>query len=173
MAVPPARMRYLTMLMVGASEAVMSLAAAHISLFFAAALLGLPVLLAMKWDRGVSPLYAVTFLIFISSAKGTLLTETLDVLLIVPAFLTYNFLSMENVVQERVTVTDSGEHAVAKTVAFRLAFLCLLAAAAVFLADLFSSQLGVGITSILILIPVIGLGLLVVAIAGHLTVHEE
>jgi hypothetical protein len=173
MAAQLARMRYLTILMLTASEAAMSLVAAHIYLFFAAALLGLLFLLLMKWDRGVSPIYAATFLIFISFAKGTLLTETLDVLLILPAFLTYNFLWRENVAQERVTVADSGEHAVVKTVALRLAFLCLLAVAAVFLADLFSSQLDVGVTSILILIPVIGLGLLVIVIAGHLTVHEE
>ena len=155
------------------SEAIMALLEKRFYVVFAAAMVVLPLLAAAGYRTAFGGAYAATFLLFVSFSGASILTVAFGAFLIVPVFASYSLLQPGRQALMNANVTDTGERHAALFFALRFALLCVSAIAAAFMSLVFSGQLGIRITSILILLPVLGFGLLIIVIAGRTAARPE
>ncbi len=155
------------------SEAIMALLEKRFYVVFAAAMVVLPLLAAAGYRTAFGGAYAVTFLLFVSFSGATILTVAFGAFLLVLVFSSYSLFQPLGQALVNVNVTDTGEDHASLSCVLRFALLCVSAIAAAFMSLVFSGQLGIRITSILILLPVLGFGLLIIVIAGRTAVRPE
>ena len=148
------------------SVPVMALFDAGAYLFFAVMLPIVAILTLAGVRRAVCVVYAATVLIFISIAKGSPISMAFDVLLILTV-LTSFIIPPDMAWHRDMEISVTKERRASAGCVLRLSLLFLLALTSAMIVGFLSGLLGIRVSSIVILLPVLCLGLLIVAMAGR------
>ncbi len=167
----PAVSKYEMTALLTVSILAMMLVDSHAYMLFTVALLIIILLAVAGAMQGVCIAYAATVVVFVSFARGTLISEAFDVLLVIIALTSYSFLRPSTAEHKHMTVAVSSEKNVALSGVLRLALLFIIMLTAVMLANLLSWLLGIRVTNILILLPMLGFGFLIIVMAGRLAIR--
>ncbi len=149
-----------------ASVPVMALFDAGAYLFFAVMLAIVAILALAGVRRAVCVVYTATVLIFISIEKGSPISMAFDILLIMTV-LTSFVIPPDKAWHGDMEISVTKEPGASAGGLLRLSLLFILALTSAMIVGFLSGLLGIRVSSIVILLPLLCLGLLIVAMAGR------